>query len=77
MQFQGKVARQHWGGESKSAHEAVVLLTPEGALKLRRVGGNPFADPELDRLVGKEIQVEGEVRQNQLVMANWHEIGST
>jgi len=59
------------GGVSKSAHEAVVLLTPQGALKLRRPGGNPFQDPELDNLVGQEISCEGELHAGQLLMKEW------
>lgn len=71
MRFQGKVLRQRWAKGSKSDHEAVVLITPEGPLKLRRPGGNPFVDPELEQLVGQEIAGDGEVHQGQLLMTNW------
>ena len=71
MRFQGKVIRQQWAKGSKSDHEAVVLLTADGPLKLRRAGGNPFADPELEQLVGQEIEGEGEVHQGQLLMTSW------
>ena len=71
MEFQGKVVRQAWGGDSKSAHPAVVLQTPDGALKLRRPGGNPFHDPELEKLVGKDIACEGVVQSGQLLMTRW------
>jgi hypothetical protein len=74
MRFQGKVLRQPWATGSKSEHEAVVLMTTEGPLKLRRVGGNPFVDPELERLVGQEITGDGEVHQGQLLMTNWQVI---
>jgi hypothetical protein len=37
MRYQGKVVRQSFGKGSKSEHSAVVLLTAEGPLKLRRV----------------------------------------
>jgi hypothetical protein len=77
MQFQGKVVRQAWGAESKSSHPAVVLLTPQGPLKLRRSGGNPFVDPELEQLVGREIAGEGEIHQNQLLLTSWNVVEPT
>ena len=72
MQFQGTVTRQPFATGSKSEHEAVVLLTPEGPLKLRRAGGNPFVDPELERLVGQQIVCEGDVHSGQLMLRNWN-----
>jgi hypothetical protein len=72
MQFQGKVIRHSLGLGSKSEHLAVVLQTPEGLLKLRRPGGNPFQDPELEKLVGREIAVDGEIHQGQLLMTRWN-----
>jgi hypothetical protein len=71
MQFHGTVARQSIAIGSKNEHEAVVLLTNEGPLKLRRPGGNPFHDPELEDLVGKEITCQGEIYSGQLVMQHW------
>ena len=71
MEFQGKVSRQQVSPASKSAHEAVVLLTEQGPLKLRRIGGNPFVDPELEKLVGCEIKGEGEIHAGQLMLSNW------
>ncbi len=71
MQFQGKVVREQFGADSKSEHQAVVLLTSCGSLKLRRPGGNPFLDPELEQLVGREINCEGEIHQGQLFMTRW------
>jgi hypothetical protein len=76
MKFRGKVVQQPWGVGSKSDHLAVVLQTPQGELKLRRAGGNPFRDPELERLVGKEIACEGEVHAGQLLMTKWDVGGS-
>jgi hypothetical protein len=35
-----------------------VLETGDGRYILRRSGGNPFADTELDALVGKRISAE-------------------
>jgi hypothetical protein len=60
MKVRGKVVRKPIAQGSKSEREAVVLVTSEGAeYVLRRLGGNPFRDPELDALVGKAIEVEG------------------
>jgi hypothetical protein len=72
MQYHGKVIRQQFGAGSKSEHQAVVLQTPEGTLKLRRAGGNPFQDPELEKLVGRQIVAEGEIHQGQLLMKRWN-----
>jgi hypothetical protein len=76
VHFQGKVVRQRFGAGSKSEHEAVALLTPQGPLKLRRPGGNPFRDPELEKLVGKEIACEGDLHAGQLIMSQWNVIAS-
>ena len=71
MRYSGRVVSQPFGVGSKSEHQAVVLLTSEGALKLRRAGGNPFQDPELEKLVGNDIVAEGELHQGQLLMTRW------
>ena len=71
MRFHGKVVRHQFGAGSKSEHMAVVLLTPDGPFKLRRPGGNPFVDQELEKLVGQDIIVDGEVHQGQLLMQHW------
>jgi hypothetical protein len=76
VQYRGKVIRQSFAAGSKSEHEAVALLTPNGPLKLRRPGGNPFADPELDKLVGREIVVDGELMQGQLLMHRWETLAN-
>jgi len=72
MQYQGKVVRQQVGDGSKSEHPAVVLVSPHGQFKLRRPGGNPFRDPELEKLVGQEIACDGEIHQGQLLMTSWN-----
>ena len=50
MEYSGRVTRKPVAGGSKSARQAVVLATDAGDYILRRLGGNPFQDPELDRL---------------------------
>lgn len=69
MKFHGKVIRQLWGSGSKSEHVAVVLQTSDGPLKLRRAGGNPFHDEELENLVGQTITCEGDVASGHLLMS--------
>jgi hypothetical protein len=75
MRYHGTVSRLQLNPGSKSAHSAVVLVTSDGPLKLRRAGGNPFADRELDRLVGLELDCEGQVHQGQLILENWRIAG--
>jgi hypothetical protein len=58
-EFRGKVTRKPFGKGSKSEHLAVVLETDGGDLVLRRPGGNPIRDPELEQLVGKTISARG------------------
>ena len=55
----GKVTRRPYAAGSKSEHEAVMLVTDEGEFRLQIKGGNPFHDPALERLVGRQIEAEG------------------
>jgi hypothetical protein len=72
VNFQGKVVRQQLGTGSKSEHEAVVLMTEDGPIKLRRADGNPFRDSVLEKLVGREIVCDGELHQGQLLITQWN-----
>ncbi len=56
---EGDVGRQVLGAGTKSERDAVVLQTADGTVALRRRGGNAFADPELDALVGRRVRVTG------------------
>ena len=72
MTIRGRVERRRVSAGSKSEHEAMVLVTAEGAeYKLRRQGGNPFRDPEIDALEGKRIECEGVVREGLVIMTRW------
>jgi hypothetical protein len=71
--FIGSVTKKAFGTGSKSEHNAVFLETEAGEFVLRRQGGNPFSDVELDNLVGKTISCRGEVRDYTLTMADWTE----
>ena len=43
-----------------SAHNGLVITTDDGEeFILQRLGANPFADPEGDRLIGQRVAVEG------------------
>ena len=67
--FVGKVMKGPFAKGTKSEHEAVYLDTGNSAYVLRRQGGNPFQDPQLEKLVGKTIRCEGELSGYTLIMA--------
>jgi len=72
-EFIGKVSRKPFAVGSKSEHEAVVLATNRGEFVLRRQGGNPFFDPDLEKLVGKTIRCRGNPAGYTLVISDWKE----
>jgi hypothetical protein len=71
MKFKGRVVRRTLSAGSKSEHDGLVLVTDSGEFRLRREGGNPFWDESLAPLEGKEIECEGALRGNQIVMSGW------
>ena len=71
MKIQGHVIKKNLYSGSKSEHEGLVLVTPQGEYKLRRQGGNPFSDEDLTPLEGREIECEGLLRGNQFIMTRW------
>jgi hypothetical protein len=71
QEFAGKVTKRPFGSGSKSEHEAVYLETKDTSFVLRRQGGNPFSDPQLDRLVGKTIRCRGEPSNYTLTITGW------
>jgi hypothetical protein len=70
-EFVGRVTRRTFGAGTKSEHEAVYLDSDRGSFLLRRAGGNPFSDPELESLVGKRIRCRGEAFDYFIVMTEW------
>ena len=60
--------------KGKSERDAVVLKFADQEFVLRRTGGNPFADPELDCLVGKRIRCDGTAHGQYFIMTNWAEV---
>ncbi len=57
--LRGKVIKQIFAENSKSEHKAVYLQTSQATYQLRRLGGNAFSDPVLNKLVGKNITATG------------------
>lgn len=63
MKLSGRIERHRLAAGTKSEHEGLVLRTPDGTLhRLRRRGGNPFRDPALEALEGKDVRLNGELR---------------
>jgi len=50
---------------------SAVLIAGDGEFKLRRQGGHPFADPQVQSLVGKRIRAEGFVSAGQFIMERY------
>lgn len=73
--LRGRVVRGAFGTGTKSEHTAVMLRTADREFVLRRSGGNAFSDPEVERLVGKQIECEGDIVGTTMIMTSWHEIG--
>ena len=72
--FVGTVTKKRFAAGSKSDHMAVWLETKDrGQFVLRRLGGNPFADPELEKLVGKEIACKGKISGYTLIISDYNE----
>lgn len=64
IELSGKVVEKKFAAGSKSEHDAVFLETDEGSYQLRRVGGNPFNDTVLRKLIGKKIIAIGTLHQS-------------
>ena len=74
VEVSGKVIKKPYAVGSKSEREAVLLHTPDEDYVLRRRGGNPFHDPELEKLVGKQINCSGVLTTNHtLIISDWDE----
>jgi hypothetical protein len=73
MQLSGRVIKKPFAAGSKSEREAIILVTEAGEYVLRRTGGNPFFDAELENLVGKQIRCDGNLTGYTFLMDNWTE----
>lgn len=69
VELTGKVVQKKFAAGSKSEHDAVYLETDGGSYQLRRLGANPFFDPELKKLVGEKVTVTGMLNES-LFLAN-------
>ena len=68
--FSGSVVKRRFGAGSKSERDAIFLVTPDRDYVLRRQGGNPYHDPDLERLIGKQIQCTGVVTGYTLLVSD-------
>jgi hypothetical protein len=68
---EGNVVRRRVGAGSKSERDAVVIDTADTSFVLRRQGGNAFADPDLDALVGRRVRLEGTAMATTFVIDRW------
>lgn len=59
IELTGKVTKGDFSKGSKNEHTAMFLETSDGSYVLRRAGGNPFADPALQKLEGKIVCAKG------------------
>ena len=75
-EFTGTVISKPFATGSKSERNAVWLRTDSGDLLLRRRGGNPMRDPELEKLVGKTIRAKGLKADYLLHVSEWSELPS-
>ena len=71
MRYRGHVVRHLVSKGSKSERQAVLLATDQGEFTLRRRGGNAFHDPELEQLVGKQIECDGVAAGPTLIISDY------
>ena len=71
MRYVGTVEHRLVARGSKSERRAVILVSGENTHVLRRRKGNTFKDPVLDALVGKTVEVEGDVHDETLHADSW------
>jgi len=70
-EFKGQVVKRPFAMGSKSEREALFLETKGDRYLLRQMGGNPYQDPELEKLVGKTIKAVGEIDDYMLLLSDW------
>ncbi|MBZ5529905.1 MAG: hypothetical protein LAO20_00615 [Acidobacteriia bacterium] len=73
-EISGQVVKGPFATGSKSEHNAIFLISEKGRYVLRRLGGNPFQDPELEKLVGKTIRGQGVVTDYTFLLSDWSEL---
>ena len=70
-EFKGQVIKGPFAVGSKSERQGLFLQTKGDRYLLRQMGGSPYQDPELEKLVGKTIKAEGEIDDYMLLLSNW------
>ena len=70
-EFQGQVVKRPFAVGSKSERDGVFLETKRDTYLLRQIGGSPYYDRELEKLVGKTIKAEGEIDDYMLFVSGW------
>lgn len=71
----GKISRRLLAQGTKSEHPGMVLEDARGQLHvLRRVGGNPFRDPELEALEGRRLRLLGRATEGFFLVERWEEV---
>ena len=74
MKLSGTVIKKKTGAGSKTEYDAVCLQTNNATVTLRRPDQSPFKDDELEKLVGKNITVNGEMVNNVFFVDDWKTI---
>ncbi len=69
--FEGRVLLRPEATGTKSEHDAIVLETRQGTFLLRRVGGSAYRDPELVKLINRQISCLGALHQGTLILTSW------
>lgn len=77
VEFDGQVTKRTTAAGSKSERRGLFLETEGGSFALRRRGGNPFFDPVLEKLVGKQIRCKGVLTEHTLIISEWDELEHT
>ena len=70
-EIKGQVVKRLFAVGSKSEREAVFLVTKRDHYLLRQIGGNPYGDEELEKLVGKTIEAKGEIDDYIMLLSDW------
>jgi hypothetical protein len=74
VELNGKVTKKKFAKGSKSEHNAIYFETDSGSYILRRRGGNPFNDPELQKLIGEKICATGIISNFSFIASNLKKI---
>lgn len=71
VELSGEVVKKPFAHGSKSERAAVSLDTDKARYLLRRRGGHPFTDPQIEALVGKRIRCKGILNGLTLIISEW------